>query len=213
MTLNNANHDAPALAQRWYRDALAILPLELWLAVAAGLVLLGVTLAFAVRHYRRAALKRRFGDEYARAVEEYGSEAAAVRALRAREARVARLPLHSLNDRQRNAIDQEWLKTRALFIESPLRAVRTANHLVKTMMRERGYREEMFEQRLADLSVDHAPLVSAYRAARELTEQESDPRNATENLRRAMINYDTIIQELEAPTAQAAGAWREDRAT
>jgi len=213
MTFKTANHDLPALAQAWYRTALAILPLELWVAVAAGLVLLGVTLAFAVRHYRRAALKRRFGDEYARAIEDYGSEAAAGRELRAREARVARLSLHALNDRQRSAIDHEWLKARAMFIENPLRAVRNANHLVKTMMRERGYQEEMFERRLADLSVDHAPLVSAYRAARELTEQESDPRNATENLRRAMVHYDTIIQELEEPSGRKATAWRENRAT
>jgi hypothetical protein len=213
MTFNIATPDAPSIAQRWYRDALGILPLELWLVALAGLVLFGVAVGFAVRQARRAALKRRFGDEYARAVEECGSEAAAVRELRAREARVARLSLHSLNDRQRDTVDAEWQKVRALFIENPLRAVRNANHLIKTLMRERGYRDAMFEQRLADLSVDHAPIVKAYRAARELTEQEPDPRLATENLRRAMVHYDTIIQELEAPTARAAAAWRENRAT
>jgi hypothetical protein len=99
-----------------------------------------------------------------------------------------------------------------LFIENPLRAVRNANHIVKTILHERGYKDEDFEHRLEDLSVDHASILGHYRAARALTEQEFEPRTATEDLRQAMVHYDAIIEELKQPTAHAKTQWQELKA-
>jgi len=182
------------------------------MVIAAALVLLGVALLLVVRERRLAALKARFGDEYDRTVRERGSEKDAVRELRAREARVARLRLRSLNLSQRRHVNGEWQKVRMLFIENPLRAVRNANHLVKAILHERGYHDEEFARRLEDLSVDHASILGHYRAARALTEQEFDPQTATEDLRQAMVHYDAIIEELEQPTARAKSTWQELKA-
>jgi hypothetical protein len=200
------------LVQHTYRDAFAVFPPAVWLAVAGALVLVAVAILLVVRERRLVTLKRRFGDEYERAVSEYGSEAAAVRELRAREARVRKMRLRSLNQSQRRHVNGEWQKVRMLFIENPLRAVRNANHIVKTILHERGYRDEDFEHRLEDLSVDHASILGHYRAARALTEQEFDPRTATEDLRQAMVHYDAIIEELKQPTAQAKAQWQELKA-
>ncbi|HWP05520.1 MAG TPA: hypothetical protein VNN72_07255 [Polyangiaceae bacterium] len=204
--------NAFALVQHTYRDAFAVFPLTVWIGIAVALVLVGVGLLFVVRDRRLRSLKARFGEEYGRAVDEYGSEAAAVQELRARERRVRRLRLRSLNMSQRQHVNGEWVKVRMLFIENPLRAVRNANHIVKTILHERGYRDEDFEHRLEDLSVDHASILGHYRAARALTEQEFDPRTATEDLRQAMVHYDAIIEELKQPTAQAKAQWQELRA-
>jgi len=204
--------NAFALVQHTYRDAFAVFPLTVWIGIAVALVLVGVGLLFVVRDRRLRSLKARFGEEYGRAVDEYGSEAAAVQEFRARERRVRRLRLRSLNMSQRQHVNGEWVKVRMLFIENPLRAVRNANHIVKTILHERGYRDEDFEHRLEDLSVDHASILGHYRAARALTEQEFDPRTATEDLRQAMVHYDAIIEELKQPTAQAKAQWQELRA-
>lgn len=204
--------NAFTLVQHTYRDAFAVFPVSVWIGIAVALVLVGVGLLFVVRDRRLRSLKLRFGDEYARAVDEYGSEAAAVRELRARERRVRRLRLRSLNQSQRRHVNGEWQKVRMLFIENPLRAVRNANHIVKTILQERGYKDADFEHRLEDLSVDHASILGHYRAARALTEQEFDPRTATEDLRQAMMHYDAIIEELKQPSAQAKAQWQELRA-
>jgi hypothetical protein len=204
--------NALTLVQHTYRDVFAVFPIAVWLGIAAVLMLVGVGLLFVVRERRLRALKARFGSEYERAVEEYGSEAAAVRELRAREARVRKLRLRSLNQSQRRHVNGEWQKVRLLFIENPLRAVRNANHIVKSILHERGYRDEDFEHRLEDLSVDHASILGHYRAARALTEQEFDPRTATEDLRQAMVHYDAIIEELKQPTAHAKTVWQELKA-
>lgn len=211
MTSDRLRH-ALTLVQQTYRDAIAGMPVAAWIAIAAALVLVGVALFVVVRERRLAALKARFGDEYERTVRERGSERAAVRELRAREARVARLKLRSLNLSQRRHVNGEWQKVRMHFIENPLRAVRNANHLVKAILHERGYEDEEFEKRLEDLSVDHASILGHYRAARALTEQEFDPRTATEDLRQAMVHYDAIIEELEQPTARSKAAFQEVKA-
>jgi len=200
-----------ALAE-WYRLGLSSLPGWLWLTLAAGLLLSVVLIGALVRRARRAELHRRFGAEYERAVEENGTEAAAVRELRARQRNVAQLELRSLNGRQVSHVERQWLKVQASFIENPLTAVRGANILIKTIMHERGFRSEAFEQRLADLSVDHAHVVAHYRAARELSEPGPDAPGATEDMRLAMLHYGAIVEELLHPTAQMASAFREARA-
>jgi hypothetical protein len=183
-----------------------------WIALGGALVLALALVGVLLQRARRAEVKRRFGAEYERAVEEYGTEAAAVRELRARERNVAQLELRSLNGRQVSHVERQWLKVQAGFIENPLTAVRGANTLIKTIMHERGFRSEPFEQRLADLSVDHAHVVAHYRAARELSEPSPDSPAATEEMRLAMLHYGAIVEELLHPTAQAAAAFREARA-
>jgi hypothetical protein len=63
-------------------------------------------------------------------------------------------------------------------------------------MRERGYPNEDFAQRAADLSVDHPELVENYRAAREVYVANDEGRADTEDLRQAMVHLRAIMSEL-----------------
>ena len=197
----------------WYRHGFIMAP-RAWLAlgVMVGLLLLAVVLVW--RGLRRRELVRRFGDEYVRAVEEYGSERAAMRELRAREARVKRLHLKSLSGRRRRGVNEQWPQIQASFIADPISAVRKANLLIKTIMQQQGYpASESPEQRLADLTVDHAHVVHHYREGRTLSERGAEPAGTTEDLRQAMIHYGKVIDELVEPTAAAVAAWRSLKTT
>ena len=55
----------------------------------------------------------------------------------------------------------------ARFVDSPGAAVGEADRLVIAVLRERGYPMDDFDQRAADISVDHADVVENYRAAQE----------------------------------------------
>jgi hypothetical protein len=189
------------------------MPTSTTLALAGAALFLLIIGAVLVRMASRAALKRRFGPEYERAVDELGTDRAAVRELRSRERRVRKLKLHGLSHGQLERADAQWLKVQAMFVENPLGAVRSANLLIKTIMQARGFKTEQFEQRLADLSVEHAEVVRHYREARALSELSLDAPNATENMRRAMVHYAAVVDELLRPTAHAAAAFRELRAS
>jgi len=116
--------------------------------------------------------------------------------------------MRTLNGRQRQHVSAQLQKLQAQFVDSPWGAVRGASTLVKSVMREQGYATEAFEQRLADLSVDHSSVIQHYRAAHALSEGITEGQGATEDLRQAMVHYRAIIEELCEPEAEAAAAWR-----
>ena len=51
------------------------------------------------------------------------------------------------------------------FVDNPETAVGVADRLVTEVMRQRGYPVDDFDQRAADISVDHPQIVDNYRAA------------------------------------------------
>ena len=53
-----------------------------------------------------------------------------------------------------------------------------------------------FEQRSADVSVDHPHVVEEYRAAHQIAERHADGGMATEDLRQAMVHYRALFQDL-----------------
>jgi hypothetical protein len=55
-----------------------------------------------------------------------------------------------------------------------------------------------FDQRAADLSVDHPVVVSNYRAAREIALRAQSGKASTEDLRKAVVYYRDLFQELLA---------------
>ena len=199
-----------------YRNVLphTLLNLLYAAAIVAGiLVLVTVAVGAIAKRRRHHELVRRFGEEYSLAVEDLGSEAAADRELAARETRVHKLDVRRLSTRQRARVSEQWVKVQAMFVDNPWGAVRSATTLIKTVMQQRGYPSADFEQRLMDLSVDHAHIVQHYRAARALSEVDPDEPGTTESLRQAMVHYRAIVEELSEPTALAAARWREAHAT
>ena len=63
-------------------------------------------------------------------------------------------------------------------------------------MAARGYPVGDFEQRVADVSVDHADVVMNYRAAREIALQHAEGKATTEDLRQAMVHYRALFRDL-----------------
>ena len=72
-------------------------------------------------------------------------------------------------------------------------------------METRGYPMADFEQRAADISVDHPVVVENYRAAHDIALRHSRGQASTEDLRKAMVHYRSLFEELledSIPTAK-----------
>jgi hypothetical protein len=63
-------------------------------------------------------------------------------------------------------------------------------------MGERGYPVEKFDQRVADLSVDHPKVVENYREGHRLATKSHGHSSDTEDLRQAMRHYQALFEEL-----------------
>jgi hypothetical protein len=75
-------------------------------------------------------------------------------------------------------------------------AVSHADKLVQEVMTARGYPMGDFEQRAADISVDHAAVVDNYRAAHAVAVRDRSNQASTEDLRQAMVHYRALFEEL-----------------
>lgn len=83
-----------------------------------------------------------------------------------------------------------------------------ADQLLGDVMATRGYPVSDFEQRAADISVDHPLVLENYRSAHEIATRQTRGQASTEELRQAMIHYRTLFDELvsEPEVARAAAA-------
>jgi len=141
-------------------------------------------------------LRSRFGPEYDRALEQTGDRSKAETILTERKKRVERLDLHPLAPTARERFAKEWRVCQARFVDDPRGAVKEGDHLVMEVMETRGYPMADFEQRAADISVDHPRVVETYRAAHEIAIREQNGEASTEDLRQAMVYYRTLFEEL-----------------
>lgn len=81
--------------------------------------------------------------------------------------------------------------------EAPTRGVREADRLVTELMNQLGYpTDEGFDQRLADLSVEHATRLDDYRQARQITARIGEADAVTEDMRQAMVHYRRLFTDL-----------------
>ncbi len=168
-----------------------------------------VVLAFAVISSRRRKseeLKERFGPEYEQAVEKYGDKSKAEQELESREKRVEAFQIHPLQPGERDRFAEEWRQTQAEFVDNPDKAVAHADQLVKQVMQARGYPIGDFEQRSADISVDHPDVVSHYRTAHEIAQKQAKGKATTEDLRQAMVHYRALFEDLLEPEPAAENA-------
>jgi hypothetical protein len=68
-------------------------------------------------------------------------------------------------------------------------------------MQRRGYPSGEFEQNALDLSVDHPRVVENYRAAHEVALRDREGKASTEDLRKAMVSYRALFDDLLGVTA------------
>jgi FtsZ-interacting cell division protein ZipA len=179
--------------------------------VVLAVIALALLVAAGLRDRRSQRLKDRFGPEYERAVEETGDRQQAEQLLRERVDRRQELPIRDLEPAARERYAEEWRAIQMRFVDDPRGAVATADQLVTSVMRDRGYPAESFEQQVADVSVDHANAVDAYRRGREVLGSARE-QVATDDLRQAMVHYRELFEDLlgdSAPTPGPAAGPRE----
>jgi hypothetical protein len=173
------------------------LALVIALAAIAVIVVVGIATWLFLRKRRTERLRTQFGDsEYDRAVKEGGSRRIAEAELTERTERVESLNIRPLASGDRARFLESWRRVQARFVDSPGGAVTEADQLLGDVMSKRGYPVSDFEQRAADVSVDHPLVVENYRTAHEIAVRQTQGKANTEDLRQAMIHYRTLFEEL-----------------
>lgn len=169
-----------------------------WEIVAIVAIIVAVALGVILLMTRRRSdhLRSRFGPEYERTLHDTGDRRRAERELERREKRVERLHIHPLSPRHRDQFVAAWRNDQARFVDDPQGAVTEADRLVQEVMKHRGYPVSDFDRRVEDISVDHPHLVQNYRAARELAERNRRGEANTEELRKALVYYRALFEEL-----------------
>jgi hypothetical protein len=168
----------------------------LLIAILVVVVLLALLAFFAGRQRRSRKLRDRFGPEYERTVEQAGDRRAAEAELQERAQRRQKLEIVPLDPEVRTRYMEAWRNTQAQFVDEPAEATREADRLVTSVMRDRGYPIDDFEQRAADISVDHPQVVDDYRAAHAIAAANERSEASTEDLRQALVHYRSLFEEL-----------------
>lgn len=174
--------------------------METWelitLAVVVGVV---IVLAFALmavlsKRRRRSHLQERFGPEYDRAVSTSGRRDGESR-LSDVEKEHEKLAIRDLPVASRERYLEEWQRAEARFVNDPAEAAREAEHLVARLLEDRGYPVNGdTETSVAHVAVDHPDVAERYRHGQAMIE--NDAEDNTENLRKAMIDFRSVLDEL-----------------
>jgi hypothetical protein len=178
------------------------MPSWVWVLIAiAAVALLAVVVWQALARRRTGRLQQQFGPEYDRTLTSADSKRDAEAELQAREERRQRLEIRPLSQAARDRYLKRWQSVQAQFVDDPRGAVASADSLIQSAMAERGYPVEDFEQRAADVSVDHPQVVDNYRTGHRLAQASADGSDSTEDLRQAMRHYRLLFDELVEPAA------------
>lgn len=170
---------------------------EIVLVIAVAAFALGGLLTWLIMRRRTSAqLKRRFGPEYDQVVSDRGDRTIAEGELREREKRVEMLKIRPLTEDERIKYAQEWRTVQSEFVDKPDRAVSSADRLLERVMEVRGYPMDNFDQRAADVSVDHPRVVENYRQGHALAVRAAQGEASTEDLRQAMVHYKALFEDL-----------------
>ena len=169
------------------------------IALVAAVIVIVAVLAWLYVRKRRSTtedLRQKFGPEYDRAVLKHGSERKAQSKLEDRAKRVEKLNIRELDPTEHERFSKRWGAVQSRFVDSPKGAVAEADDLVSSVMKARGYPVSDFDQRAADISVDHPRVVENYRTAHEIALRLGKDAATTEDLRTAMIHYRSLFEEL-----------------
>lgn len=169
------------------------------LVAVAFLVLGGLLAVTFTRLQKSKRLRDRFGPEYERTMKQVGDKRQAEEELEARLAHVEGLQIRSLTADEVNRFALEWQTVQTEFVDSPLSSVQNANRLIREVMSTRGYPVDDFEQRAADISVDHPELVTHYRELHAIAKKGESEKINTEEMRQAMVHGREVFENLVQP--------------
>lgn len=170
-------------------------PIQMVILVAVVLLIVGAIIFF-LRKRRTEKLRQHFGPEYDRALAEGGDRSRAEAKLEERTERVKKFNLRSLTAEDRARYTEQWNRVQSHFVDAPAGAVAEADQLLGDIMATRGYPMGDFDQRAADISVEHPVVTQNYRSAHEIAVRQAKGQASTEDLRRAMIHYRALFEDL-----------------
>lgn len=167
------------------------------IAVAAAIVVVLATALVRIRR-RRSHLKQRFGPEYYRTVSAEGTAPAEKRLSEVEHER-EQLDIHPLSSAARERYLEEWKGAESRFVSDPRDAARAAERIVERALDERGYPRaddtDAENARAAVVAVDFADVVDRYRHGHAMLER-VEGNEGTENLRKAMLDFRAVLDEL-----------------
>jgi hypothetical protein len=175
--------------------------------VVALIVVLGVAVWLFMQKRRTEELRTSFGPEYDRAVRDHDDKGKAERVLEERKERVEQLHIRPLSNEDRARFAELWRSVQAQFVDDPKGATKEADRLVGEVMQARGYPVGDFEQRAADVSVNHPRVVEHYRAAHGIALGHERSEAGTEDLRQAMVHYRALFEDFLEVETPAHGQW------
>jgi hypothetical protein len=168
-----------------------------WIVIVAMAVVVVCLAALVVSQRRRTRhLKQQFGPEYDRATKNADGKREAEAELLAREKRREEYDVKPLSESSRVRYASRWQDVQAGFVDEPEQAVEHADDLVNEVMSERGYPMDDFDQRAADVSVDHPEVVENYRKAHRIYLSMKKGTASTEEERQAMRHYRSLFDLL-----------------
>jgi len=191
------------------------MPVWEWITVAALVVIVVaaviVAATFASGRRKTQRLQEYYGREYERLVSETGDQKAAEKELKARERNRDKLDIVPLTPSALSDFTTRWHQVQTGFVDNPATAVGVADRLVTEVMRQRGYPVDDFDQRAADISVDHPKIVENYRTAHGIHLSQEDGDVSTEQQREAFVHYRALFETLletkrDEDTSQEASA-------
>ena len=166
------------------------------IAIVVAVIAVAVALWALLETQRTKRLRSKFGPEYDHTIEREGDRRRAEAELAHREARVKKLHIRDLTTQERERYADAWRRQQAMFVDDPRRAVLDADTLVTDVMTSRGYPTGDFNTQVADVSVEHARVVDNYREAHGIADRSRRNQASTEDLRRAMVCYRTLFEDL-----------------
>ena len=184
--------------------------MEWWIVVLVVILVLLVAAGFFVMSRSRGSksgrhLKEQFGDEYDREVQQAPSREAGEQRLQERLERHDRLDIVELSADQRQAYLDQWRDVQGRFVNEPEATLGEADRLISQAMRDRGYPTERLEQKIEDLSVEHAGTLDAYREAHAIADRHEQQGVSTEELRLAMQRFRTVFEDVVGARTAGSG--------
>ncbi|MGE3272023.1 MAG: hypothetical protein AB7P40_24935 [Chloroflexota bacterium] len=170
-------------------------PLVIVLAIAL-VAAIGVAAWLYMQKRRTDTLQSQFGPEYRRAVAEHKDQREAERELQHRAERVEHMEIRPLAREERDQFVTRWQSVQAQFVDDPSGATEEADELLGRVMATRGYPVGDFEQRAADISVNHPRVVEHYRAGHALALRNARGDADTEDLRQAFVHFRALFEDL-----------------
>jgi hypothetical protein len=170
-------------------------PTQIVVAVVIAIVLIAAAILLILQN-RSKKLRAQFGPQYDRTVAQTGNRFKAEAELEKVENRVKGYDLRALDAADRDRFQQSWRTIQAKFVDDPVLAFLEADQILGIVMLARGYPPSDFEHRAAEISVDHSSVAENYRAGHGVAILQSQRKATTEDLRKGMVHYRALFDEL-----------------